>query len=243
MNGWGSAFRQEQETEEQRSHRMGSINGFAKPGDTPRAAEARSYLAYEIEKRVLDVMISSVMLLLVSPIMLIAALAVKLDSPGPIFYRRKVVGRNRTSFHAFKLRTMVDGAEVIGCDDPESSKELKANHKLRCDARVTKIGKVLRKTSIDELPQLINVLLGQMSLVGPRMISFPEIDKFGIWQDKILGVKPGITGLWQTSGRSKLSYEDRVRLNVYYVDKRSIWMDIGILLKTIPAVLTGNGAY
>jgi lipopolysaccharide/colanic/teichoic acid biosynthesis glycosyltransferase len=138
---------------------------------------------------------------------------------------------------------MIDGADSYRCVDENERREFENNHKLRCDRRVTKVGRFLRKTSIDELPQLINVLLGQMSLVGPRMISFPEIEKFGIYQDKILSVKPGITGLWQVSGRSKLSYEDRVRLNLYYVDHRNIWMDILILLKTIPAVLTGNGAY
>lgn len=222
---------------------MGSINGFAKPGDTTRAFPARSYLAYEIEKRTMDILLSSILLILISPIIILAAIAVKLDSSGPAFYRRKVVGRNKARFDAFKLRTMVNGAEGADCNNPEARKELRINHKLRCDMRVTRVGKILRKTSIDELPQLINVLLGQMSLVGPRMISFPEIDKFGVWQDKILAVKPGITGLWQTSGRSKLSYEERVRLNVYYVDRRSIWMDISILMKTIPAVFTGNGAY
>jgi lipopolysaccharide/colanic/teichoic acid biosynthesis glycosyltransferase len=222
---------------------MGSINGFVKPGDTTCAVAARVNSAYDVEKRALDIAISLPLLLLLSPILALVAIAVKLDSHGPVFYRRRVVGRDRQGFHAFKLRTMVDGAEGIDCSDPKLRSELRANHKLRCDSRVTGVGKMLRKTSIDELPQLINVLLGQMSLVGPRMISFPEIEKFGMWQDKILSVKPGITGLWQVSGRSKLSYEERVELNVFYVDNRSIWMDISILLKTIPAVITGNGAY
>jgi lipopolysaccharide/colanic/teichoic acid biosynthesis glycosyltransferase len=154
-----------------------------------------------------------------------------------------VVGRNRRPFEAYKLRTMCDEADNVVCEDPDARREMDKNHKLRCDKRITRVGRVLRKTSIDELPQLVNVLLGQMSLVGPRMISFPEIDKFGVWQDNILSVKPGITGLWQVSGRSKLSYEDRVRLNVYYVKHRSIGLDLFILLRTIPAVLTGDGAY
>ncbi|MBI2843214.1 MAG: sugar transferase [Armatimonadetes bacterium] len=222
---------------------MESINGWAKPGEIVYSDTARTRSLYEIEKRLLDVVLSLSLLIVLAPLIAVVAIAVKLDSAGPVLYRRRVVGRGKKAFHAFKLRTMVDGAESIESDDPKTKKEMEANHKLRHDRRVTRIGMFLRKTSIDELPQLLNVLFGQMSLVGPRMISFPEIEKFGMWQGKILSVKPGITGLWQVSGRSKLSYEDRVRLNVYYVDHRSAGMDLFILLKTIPAVLTGNGAY
>ena len=222
---------------------MGNINELAKLQDRACAAARRANALYEIEKRALDIVVSLPLIVVLLPLLLIAALIIKLDSPGPVFYRRRVIGRGRKAFCAYKLRTMVDGAEGLDCEAPQDREEMEANHKLREDRRVTRVGKFLRKTSLDELPQLVNVLLGQMSLVGPRMISFPEIEKFGIWQDKILSVKPGITGLWQVSGRSKLSYEDRVRLNVYYVDHRSTLLDLSILLKTIPAVITGNGAY
>lgn len=222
---------------------MGSINGFAKPGENIHTDIKSAYLLYRIEKRVLDIAISLPLVLILMLFLPIVALAVKLDSKGPVFHKRKVVGRGRKAFNAFKLRTMLNGADQLGCESEEEERELKQNHKLKQDRRITRVGKILRKTSIDELPQLVNVLLGQMSLVGPRMISFEEIEKFGIYQDKILSVKPGITGLWQVSGRSILSYEDRVRLNVYYVDHRSIRLDILILMRTIPAVMTGHGAY
>ncbi|MEN6371582.1 MAG: sugar transferase [Armatimonadota bacterium] len=222
---------------------MGSINGFAKPGDMIHTDIMRMHRLYIMEKRALDIAISLPLVVILLPFLPLIALAVKLDSRGPVFHKRKVVGRGKRAFNAFKLRTMLDGIDLLEYASEEERKELEDNHKLRSDRRVTRVGKVLRKTSIDELPQLMNVLLGQMSLVGPRMISFEEIEKFGIYQDKILSVKPGITGLWQVSGRNKLSYEDRVRLNVYYVDHRSIKLDLLILIKTIPAVVTGNGAY
>jgi len=222
---------------------MGSINGFAGPEGTTCDAVRHTNGFYEVQKRALDVLVSLPLTIAMLPLLPFVALAIRLDSRGSLFHRRRVVGRGKKPFYAFKLRTMVDGANAQDCDDPEERKELEENHKLRCDRRVTRVGRILRKTSLDELPQLMNVLLGQMSLVGPRMISFPELEKFGIWQDKILSVKPGITGLWQVNGRSKLSYEDRVRLNVHYVDHRSILLDLYILVKTIPAVLTGSGAY
>lgn len=222
---------------------MESINGFTKPSDTICIDSKRTHRLYRMEKRALDMAISLPLVIVLLPLLPIIALAVKLDSRGPVFHRRKVVGREKRAFNAFKLRTMLDDIDLQECANEEERKELEKNHKLRSDRRVTRVGKILRKTSIDELPQLVNVLLGQMSLVGPRMISFEEIEKFGIYQDKILSVKPGITGLWQVSGRSKLSYEDRVRLNVYYVDHRSFKLDLLILIKTIPAVITGNGAY
>lgn len=198
---------------------------------------------YESGKRALDILISSLVLLASIPLMIPVSVAILLDSPGPLFYRRRVVGRGGKPFNALKLRTMVENGDVQVAQDVRLSEELNNNHKLKSDPRITGVGRILRKASIDELPQLINVLKGEMSLVGPRMISFPELEKFGEWQDKILQVKPGITGLWQVSGRSDLDYDDRVRLNVYYVNHRSIPLDIKILAKTIPAVLTGRGAY
>lgn len=206
-------------------------------------ASSKSRPGYEPVKRLIDISVSGVLLTLMLPFWIPLAILIALDSPGAILYRRRVVGKNGDAFNALKFRTMVeDGDEHIAAD-AELSEEYNSNHKLRQDPRITRVGKILRKTSIDELPQLINVLRGEMTLVGPRMISFPELEKFGEWQSTILEVKPGITGLWQVSGRSDLDYDDRVRLNVYYVSHRSILLDLKILAKTIPAVLTGRGAY
>ncbi|MHB0912823.1 MAG: sugar transferase [Armatimonadota bacterium] len=196
---------------------------------------------YNPVKRLLDVGIASVMLLAAAPVLAVAGVAIRLEGGGSVIYRRRVVGRGGRPFDALKLRTMVEnGDEHIKAEHAE---ELGNNHKLRRDPRITRVGGLLRKASIDELPQLLNVLKGEMSLVGPRMISFPELEKFGEWQEKILEVKPGITGLWQVSGRSDLEYEDRVRLNVYYVNNRSVFLDLKILAKTIPAVLFARGAW
>ncbi len=203
----------------------------------------KSGWGYELAKRAVDILVSGAVLVAASPLIALAAIAIRLDSKGPAFHRREVVGRSGTPFHAFKLRTMLEDGDPTILRNSKLEEELKANYKLKDDPRITRVGRILRKTSIDELPQLINVLRGEMSLVGPRMISFPELVKFGEWQDCILEVKPGITGLWQVSGRSNLEYSERVRLNVFYVNNRSLMLDLGILAKTIPAVITGRGAY
>ena len=184
---------------------MESIESFADTYHTSSVRTIWSRLGYEVAKRLLDITVATVGLALFLPLLPVVAIAIKLDSEGPIFYHRKVVGRGGRAFRAFKLRTMCDYAVISAMD------EFDINHKLREDPRTTGVGRLLRKTSIDEMPQLINVLKGEMSFVGPRMVSFPELEKFGIWQEKILSVKPGITGLWQVSGRSDLSYEERVR--------------------------------
>ncbi|OUC06860.1 glycosyl transferase, partial [Litorilinea aerophila] len=167
-----------------------------------------------------------------------------LDSPGPVFYRRRVLGVGGKEFDAFKFRTMAVNGDEILARYPQLQAELQATHKLKYDPRVTRMGRWLRRTSLDELPQLINVLLGQMSLVGPRMISPEEADEYGRLKLNLLTVKPGLTGLWQVSGRSDLSYEERVRLDMQYIRNYSIWLDLQILfVQTIPVVLQGRGAY
>lgn len=221
---------------------MGAIDG-ARPVRTDEAVKPEPSVWYDPTKRAVDVLISGLLLILTAPMLVPIAIAVLLDSRGPVFYRRRVVGRGGQPFDALKLRTMLENGDVKLAEDEELAEEFTNNHKLRRDPRVTRVGRILRKTSVDELPQLLNVLKGEMSLVGPRMISFPELEKFGEWQDRILEVKPGITGLWQVSGRSDLDYDDRVRLNVYYIDHRSVLLDLKILAKTIPAVITGRGAY
>jgi exopolysaccharide biosynthesis polyprenyl glycosylphosphotransferase len=182
-------------------------------------------------------------LVALSPVFLALALLIRRDSPGPIFHRRRVLGRGGREFDAFKFRTMyVDGDEILA-RHPELQQELRENHKLKEDPRITPMGHWLRKYSLDELPQLFNVLLGQMSLVGPRMISPPEAAKYDKLKLNLLTVKPGITGLWQISGRSDVSYDERVRLDMHYIRNYSVWLDLHLLLQTIPVVLKGKGAY
>lgn len=194
-------------------------------------------------KTVLDYTLTTVGLIVLSPILLFLAIAVKCDSPGSVLHRRRVLGRGGREFDAFKFRTMyMNGDEILACR-PELVAELKANQKLKEDPRVTRLGRILRRYSLDELPQLFNVLLGQMSLVGPRMISPDEAPKYGKWKLNLLTVKPGITGMWQISGRSDVSYDERVRLDMYYIRNYSFWLDLFILFRTLPAVLAGRGAY
>jgi exopolysaccharide biosynthesis polyprenyl glycosylphosphotransferase len=195
-------------------------------------------------KAALDYSIVLLASLLLLPLISILALAVKLDSPGPILYRRRVLGVSGKEFDAFKFRTMhVNGDEILA-QHPELLAELRATHKLKVDPRITRVGKLLRRTSLDELPQFINILLGQMSLVGPRMISPAEAEMYGQMRQNLLTVKPGLTGLWQVSGRSDLSYNDRVQLDMQYIRNYSIWLDLQILFfQTLPAVLKGSGAY
>ena len=194
-------------------------------------------------KVAMDYGLATMKLALASPLFAIVALAIKLDSTGPVFYRRRVLGRGGGTFDAFKFRTMVADADAMLAQHPEWDEALRQGQKLRNDPRVTRVGRWLRRFSINELPQLLNVLLGQMSLVGPRMVTPTELEGQGRWRDALVRVKPGMTGLWQISGRSDLPLDERIRLDIYYVEHRSILMDIGILLRTIPVVLRGKGAY
>ncbi len=194
-------------------------------------------------KRVLDYTIAAIGLVVAAPLMILTGVLIKLDSPGPVLYRRLVVGQGKQLFYALKFRTMVTNASALLEANPVLKARLESEGKIKDDPRVTRLGRILRRTSLDELPQLFNVLRGQMSLVGPRMISPPELEKFGKWQQNLLTVKPGITGLWQVSGRSKLSYEDRVRLDMHYIRNYTIWLDLHIIFRTIGAVLRGRGAY
>lgn len=198
-------------------------------------------------KTVLDYVVASLALVFLSPIFLLIAIIMKLTDPGPIFYPRGVVGVGGKEFNAFKIRTMVVNSqevlEELLARDPEARAEWEEFEKLKNDPRVTRIGALLRKTSVDELPQLLNVLRGEMSLVGPRMITMREVEKYGKWGLNLQTVKPGITGLWQVMGRSDISYEERVRLDMRYIRNYSIWLDIQILFQTIPAVLMSRGAY
>jgi exopolysaccharide biosynthesis polyprenyl glycosylphosphotransferase len=194
-------------------------------------------------KLILDYGIAIPGTILISPLLLILALLVKLDSPGPVFHRRRVMGVNGKQFDALKFRTMYVNGDEILCKFPELKEELEKNHKLKNDPRITRLGAFLRKYSLDELPQIFNVLRNEMALVGPRMISPEEVSDYNRWSINLLTVKPGITGLWQVSGRSDISYDERVQLDMYYIRNWSIWFDLQLLVRTIPVVFNGKGAY
>ncbi len=194
-------------------------------------------------KALMDYGFTALGLIILVPVMLVLAIIVKLDSPGPVIHRRRVLGKGGTQFDAFKFRTMhVNGDEILN-RHPELKAQLERDHKLTDDPRITRCGVWMRKLSFDELPQLFNVMLGQMSLVGPRMISPKELSRYGEHAEELLTVKPGITGLWQISGRSSLKPEDRVRLDMQFIRTRNAWGDFKLLLRTVPAVLLSRGAY
>jgi lipopolysaccharide/colanic/teichoic acid biosynthesis glycosyltransferase len=196
-----------------------------------------------VGKRAFDAVAAALGLIVLSPILLVLALAVRLDSPGPVLYRRRVMGRGGTQFDAFKFRTMVVNGDEVLARHPELMAQWQRDQKLREDPRVTRSGRWLRRLSLDELPQLLNVLRGEMSLVGPRMIAPVELARYGDRAGELLSVRPGITGPWQVSGRSELTGEDRARLDLQYVRTRSFGLDLKLLLRTVPALLRGRGAY
>lgn len=194
-------------------------------------------------KFIFDYLVVIISLIILAPFLLLIGFCIGISSPGPVIHRRLVMGLNGKQFYALKFRTMViNGDEVLG-QHPELKSELQTNHKLKNDPRITSIGAFLRKYSLDELPQLFNVLKRDMSLVGPRMISPEEASLYKQFVMNLLTVLPGITGLWQVSGRSDISYEERVRLDMYYVRNWSLWLDFQLLFQTIPAVLRAKGAY
>jgi len=194
-------------------------------------------------KEIMDIFIATLGLVLFSPLMIVIALLIKLDSEGPIIYKHKRVGRYGRDIYIWKFRTMYKDADKILEQYPQLKMEFEKNFKLKNDPRVTKIGRFLRKWSLDEIPQLFNILKGELSVVGPRPVTRKELEKYGNFADEILRVKPGLTGLWQVSGRSDLDYARRVQLDLYYIQNWSLALDLEIILKTIPAVILGRGAY
>lgn len=197
---------------------------------------------YTVSKRALDVGISALGLLALSPVMAALAVVVKRDSPGPVLYRRRVMARGGGQFDALKFRTMRVDGDALLAGRAELREALAREHKLRDDPRITRSGAWMRRLSLDELPQLVNVLRGQMSLVGPRMISPPELSRYGDRGGELLSVRPGMTGLWQISGRSELAADERVRLDIEYVRTRGLGLDLALLARTLPAVLSRRGA-
>jgi lipopolysaccharide/colanic/teichoic acid biosynthesis glycosyltransferase len=230
-----------------------SIEGsFQKKLYPDLAKQKLGYQAAQTVKKVIDVVISSVALLCLAPVFLMISTGIKLTSDGPVFFRQTRLGFNGVPFDLLKFRSMYvnnDSAKhreyiekYIG--DPQNAALEPGVFKLKADPRITPIGKILRKTSLDEFPQLINVLKGEMSLVGPRPPIPYEKDLYDIWhRRRLLACKPGITGLWQVTGRSRTTFDEMVRLDLKYISEWSLWLDIKIILKTPKAMLTGEGAY
>jgi exopolysaccharide biosynthesis polyprenyl glycosylphosphotransferase len=194
-------------------------------------------------KRALDIVISILMLVLLAPVFALVALAIKLTSPGPVFFFQERIGLNKRRFSVYKFRTMVPNAEKLMPRLVSRNEVSGPVFKMKNDPRVTSIGRLLRRSSIDELPQLLNVLKGEMSLVGPRPLPVRDYEGFNHdWQRRRFSVKPGITCLWQVNGRSNISFENWMLLDLQYMDEWSLWLDMKILAKTIPAVMRGLGA-
>jgi exopolysaccharide biosynthesis polyprenyl glycosylphosphotransferase len=194
-------------------------------------------------KRAFDLVFGSLALLGLAPFMLAIALAIKLDSPGPVFYAQERVGKDGVRFRMWKFRSMRRDADTLLAELRASNEATGPLFKMRRDPRVTTVGRVLRRSSLDELPQLFNVLLGQMSLVGPRPPVPSEVAQYEDWQHGRLRAVPGMTGLWQVSGRSDVPFHDMVRLDLHYIRNWSLWLDLEIILRTVPAVVGNRGAY
>ncbi|MGZ4249397.1 MAG: sugar transferase [Solirubrobacteraceae bacterium] len=223
------------------------------PAPVPATSEVRrNTTAGDVACRALDLALASSLLLVLAPVMALIAIAIKLDSSGPVLFRQRRVGRQQKPFEVNKFRTMTHGAShdvhrefvlslINGDDQPERS-DGGPRFKLASDARVTRVGRFLRRSSLDELPQLWNVLRGEMSLVGPRPPIPYEVEHYPPHWFERFAVKPGITGLWQVSGRCELTVEQMIQLDIKYVQRRTAGFNLWILLRTIPAVLTTRGA-
>lgn len=225
------------------------ISGTIKPSFRLRgkvkvaAWEATIRFSY-LMKRLLDLVVSTMALLALLPVFIVTALSIVIENPGPIFFVQIRVGRNGKHFRFYKFRSMVVNADQIK-DELAAQNESKDGviFKMKNDPRITRTGRIIRKFSIDELPQLINVLKGDMSLVGPRPPVPKEVAQYTLEQRKRLHAIPGITGLWQVSGRSDIPFTDQVRLDLQYIQSAGVFNDLRLLLRTVPAVLSGRGAY
>ena len=206
----------------------------------PAGAAART-------KRALDVLVALAILAFAAPLLLVIAVAIKAQDGGPVFFRHTRCGRNAQPFGLWKFRTMhVDAAERLTAlleDDPDAEAEWVRTRKLRRDPRVTRLGRFLRRSSLDELPQLLNILRGDMSIVGPRPVMAEELARYGVLAPLMTAARPGVTGLWQVSGRNDLDFDARVALDADYVRRWSLRRDALILLRTVPVVLLAKGAY
>lgn len=197
---------------------------------------------YRVAKRIMDLTICGLALPWILPVIGILALLIWIDNPGPVFFKQYRTGKGGKRFRMYKLRTMATNAEDIKKKYAHLNELTWPDFKITNDPRVTRIGRILRKTSLDELPQIFNILLGQMSIVGPRPTSFAA-STYKLWHTERLEVLPGLTGLWQVSGRSDLDFDDRLRLDIEYIENQSLWLDIRILIRTFTVVFTQDGAY
>ena len=199
--------------------------------------------AYRLVKRSLDIVVALTAVILLIPLVIVVVATIRLTSPGPILFGQTRCGKDGRPFRLFKFRTMVTDAELIKRELAHLNEMSGPMFKVRMDPRITRVGRVLRRFSIDELPQLVNVLRGEMTLVGPRPAIVTEVEQFTPHQRRRLEVEPGLTCLWQVSGRSDLSFDEWVALDIEYIERRSVRLDLEILIRTIPAVVTGRGAY
>ena len=197
-----------------------------------------------IAKRLIDLLGSTLLLITLAPLLIVVVLLIKWDSPGPVFFGQERVGFNKRRFRMLKFRTMVDGSDQQQRALEHLNEAQGPVFKIKNDPRVTRVGAFLRRFSIDELPQLVNVLRGEMSLVGPRPLPVRDVERIDItWHKRRFSIKPGITCLWQVNGRSNIGFNEWVRMDLDYIDKWSLGLDLLILMKTIPAVFKGPGAY
>lgn len=203
----------------------------------------KGFSFYEIIKRVIDVVCSFVGVLVLSPLFVVIAIIIKFTSKGPVFFSQKRVGRDGKEFKMYKFRSMVVNAEELKEKLAAQNEMSGPMFKMKDDPRVTKVGKFIRKTSIDELPQLLNVLKGDMSLVGPRPSLPKEVAQFEEWMYRRLEVKPGLTCYWQVSGRNNIDFEDWMKLDIKYVDERSTWIDIKLIFKTVGVLFGDKNAH
>ena len=209
---------------------------------TKRRTESKKEI-YKIVKRGMDIFIASISLVLLLPLFLIITIAIKLDSKGKVIFKHKRIGKDGKEIYIYKFRTMVENAQdLIKSFTPEQKKEFRENFKLENDPRITKVGNFLRKNSLDELPQLINILKGDLALIGPRPVINDELEKYSTNKSKFLSVTPGLTGYWAANGRSNTTYEQRMEMELYYIDNLSLKMDIKVFFKTILSVVKKEGA-
>lgn len=231
------------------------LRAFGKRGQKPLGPKGKlkglplHRLDEDLIKRLFDVIFSLLILIFFSPVYLLLALLIASSSTGPIFYIQERVGKNHKPFGCIKFRTMVINADEMLVEmmasSPQLRQEFEDNFKLKQDPRITRIGRFLRLTSLDEFPQFLNVLRGDMSVVGPRPLVVQELPRYGDHIDKILTIRPGITGLWQVSGRNNIPYSRRIQIDLYYVKFHNLWLDLCVIVKTIGVVIVpkNNGAY
>ncbi|MCB0098938.1 MAG: sugar transferase [Caldilineaceae bacterium] len=197
---------------------------------------------YKFAKRVLDITLCLLALPCILPIILLCSVLIYIDNPGPIFFKQLRTGKGGRRFKMFKLRTMATNAEELKLKYAHLNELTWPDFKITNDPRVTRVGRILRKTSLDELPQIFNIIKGDMSIVGPRPTSF-DMSTYSLWHTERLEVQPGLTGLWQVSGRSDLDFDDRLRLDIEYIENQSFWLDVKIIIRTFTSILTQKGAY